>query len=31
MQALADQLVDLIDAFRQGRPFNLVAGKHAAA
>jgi glycerate dehydrogenase len=26
MQTLADQLIDLIDAFRQGRPFNLVAG-----
>ncbi|WP_343712962.1 D-2-hydroxyacid dehydrogenase [Inquilinus sp.] len=26
MQALADQLIDLIDAFEQGRPFNLVAG-----
>jgi hypothetical protein len=26
MLALADQLIDLIDAFQQGRPFNLVAG-----
>lgn len=29
MQALADQLIDLIDAFQQGRPFNLVTGKAA--
>jgi glycerate dehydrogenase len=30
MQALADQLIDLVDGFQQGKPFNLVAGGRQA-